>query len=486
MKLSIFNTLRAAAYAVAAGLLVTAAVGCESSSSNDKSLSVSDKSVILDGEGGSQKISVSANGVSWIATAADSWVKLTPQSGTGDSFVVVSADANNTAEMRTSSITFEAPGVSPVVVSVLQNEGSGSSVSGSGYEVKSVMFAYYGDRLNTGGRLANVAVCLFNQAPDQSTGKFQSYPLKVVELVTSVPFSDDYKTACESVLGHSYKTSTTDKEYTINIENSYYANLISETNTDEKAVVSAELTVSEFNQSNGILKVSYNVTFDDKSTMSGVFESNKVFLADYSKAADSTLESDYNPVLTSAEATFYSITDPDDGSAVTDCALAVVELSGSASGGKDVVSLGLYTDYADLSTLDLSGTYPCLGDNAKSYKEALNTFVPGELKSAGNGQVYPIPTIYYLLTSKGILTYAVPHSGSVVFAKSGENYDVTLNLKDGNGYAISGKYTLKIPATVGKLGTSSASPYSVKVADFARKSNIGVAKLPSVKFERLF
>lgn len=486
MKLSIFNTLRAAAYAVAAGLFVTAAVGCNSSSSNDKSLSVSDKSVILDGEGGSQKISVSANGVSWIATAADSWVKVTPQSGTGDSFVVVSAEANNTAEMRTSSITFEAPGVSPVVVSVLQNEGSGSSVSGSGYEVKSVMFAYYGDRLNTGGRLANVAVCLFNQAPDQSTGKFQSYPLKVVELVTSVPFSDDYKTACESVLGHSYKTSTTDKEYTINIANSYYANLISETNTDEKAVVSAELTVSEFNQSNGILKVSYNVTFDDKSTMSGVFESDKVFLADYSKAADSTLESDINPVFTSATATFYSITDPDDGSAVTDCALAVVELSGSASGGKDVVSLGLYTDYADLSTLDLSGTYPCLGDNAKSYKEALNTFVPGELQSAGNGQVYPIPTIYYLLTSKGILTYAVPHSGSVVFAKSGENYDVTLNLKDGNGYAISGKYTLKIPASVGKLGKSSASPYSVKVADFARKSNIGVAKLPSVKLERLF
>ena len=121
MKLSIFNTLRAAAYAVAAGLFVTAAVGCNSSSSNDKSLSVSDRSVILDGEGGSQKISVSANGVSWIATAADSWVKVTPQSGTGDSFVVVSAEANNTAEMRTSSITFEAPGVSPVVVSVLQS-----------------------------------------------------------------------------------------------------------------------------------------------------------------------------------------------------------------------------------------------------------------------------------------------------------------------------------------------------------------------------
>lgn len=486
MKLSIFNTLRAAAYAVAAGLFVTAAVGCDPSSSNDKSLSVSDRSVILDGEGGSQKISVSANGVSWIATAADSWVKVTPQSGTGDSFVVVSAEANNTAEMRTSSITFEAPGVSPVVVSVLQSEGSGSSVSGSGYEVKSVMFAYYGDGLNTGGKLANVAVCLFNQVPNETTGKFQSYPLKVVELVTSVPFSDNYEAACKSVLGHSYKTSKTDKEYTINIANSYYANMISESNTDEKAVVSAELTVSEFNQSNGTFKVSYNVTFDDKSTMSGVFESDKVFLADYSKAADSTLESDYNPVLTSAEATFYSITDPDDGSAVTDCALAVVELSGSASGGKDVVSLGLYTDYADLSTLDLSGTYPCLGDNAKSYKEALNTFVPGELRSAGNGQVYPIPTIYYLLTSKGILTYAVPHSGSVVFAKSGENYDVTLNLKDGNGYAISGKYTLKIPATVGKLGTSSASPYSVKVADFARKSNIGVAKLPSVKLERLF
>lgn len=306
MKLSIFNTLRAAAYAVAAGLFVTAAVGCDPSSSNDKSLSVSDRSVILDGEGGSQKISVSANGVSWIATAADSWVKVTPQSGTGDSFVVVSAEANNTAEMRTSSITFEAPGVSPVVVSVLQNEGSGSSVSGSGYEVKSVMFAYYGDGLNTGGKLANVAVCLFNQVPNETTGKFQSYPLKVVELVTSVPFSDNYETACKSVLGHSYKTSKTDKEYTINIANSYYANMISESNTDEKAVVSAELTVSEF-QSNGTVKVSYNVTFDDKSTMSGVFESDKVFLADYSKAADSTLESDINPVFTSATATIYEL-----------------------------------------------------------------------------------------------------------------------------------------------------------------------------------
>lgn len=93
------------------------------------------------------------------------------------------------------------------------------------------MFAYYGDGLNTGGKLANVAVCLFNQVPNETTGKFQSYPLKVVELVTSVPFSDNYETACKSVLGHSYKTSKTDKEYTINIANSYYANMISESNT---------------------------------------------------------------------------------------------------------------------------------------------------------------------------------------------------------------------------------------------------------------
>lgn len=475
MKLSIFNTLRAAAYAVAAGLFVTAAVGCDPSSSNDKSLSVSDRSVILDGEGGSQKISVSANGVSWIATAADSWVKVTPQSGTGDSFVVVSAEANNTAEMRTSSITFEAPGVSPVVVSVLQNEGSGSSVSGSGYEVKSVMFAYYGDGLNTGGKLANVAVCLFNQVPDEKTGKFQSYPLKVVELVTSVPFSDNYETACKSVLGHSYKTSTTDKEYTINIANSYYANLISETNTDEKAVVSAELTVSEFNQSNGIVKVSYNVTFDDKSTMSGVFESNKVFLADYSKAADSTLESDYNPVLTSAEATIYEMEN------VKECALALIDFTGPTSDGQDVLALGIYTDYADLTTLDLSGTYNCIADDADKVP---NTFVPGTLKDTDDGRVRLIPTIYYHSTPKGVTAFAVPHSGSVVFAKSGEKYDVTFNFKDGNGFAISGKCSISISVSVGKLGTSSASPYSVKVADFARKSNIGVAKLPSVKFGR--
>lgn len=476
MKLSIFNTLRAAAYAVAAGLLVTAAVGCDPSSSNDKSLSVSDKSVILDGEGGSQKISVSANGVSWIATAADSWVKLTPQSGTGDSFVVVSADANNTAEMRTSSITFEAPGVSPVVVSVLQSEGSGSSVSGSGYEVKSVMLAYYGDGLNTGGKLANVAVCLFNQVPDEKTGKFQSYPLKVVELVTSVPFSDNYETACKSVLGHSYKTSTTDKEYTINIENSYYANMISETNTDEKAVVSAELTVSEF-QSNGTVKVSYNVTFDDKSTMSGVFESDKVFLADYSKASDSTLESDISPVFTGATATIYEM------KKVTECALALVDFTGPTSDGQDVLALGIYTDYADLTTLDLSGTYTCIADDADLVP---NTFIPGTLKDTDDGKVRLIPTIYYHNTSKGVTAYAVPHSGSVVFAKSGEKYDVTFNFKDGNGFAISGKCTISISVSVGKLSTSSASPYSVKVADFARKSDLGVAKLPSVKLERLF
>lgn len=476
MKLSIFNTLRAAAYAVAAGLFVTAAVGCDPSSSNDKSLSVSDKSVILDGEGGSQKISVSANGVSWIATAADSWVKVTPQSGTGDSFVVVSADANNTAEMRTSSITFEAPGVSPVVVSVLQSEGSGSSVSGSGYEVKSVMLAYYGDGLNTGGKLANVAVCLFNQVPNESTGTFQSYPLKVVELVTSVPFSDDYKTACESVLGHSYKTSTTDKEYTINIENSYYANMISESNTDEKRVVSAELTVSEFNQSNGTVKVSYNVTFDDKSTMSGVFESDKVFLADYSKASDSTLESDISPVFTSATATIYEM------KKVTECALALVDFTGPTSDGQDVLALGIYTDYADLTTLDLSGTYTCIADDADLVP---NTFIPGTLKDTDDGKVRLIPTIYYHNTSKGVTAYAVPYSGSIVFAKSGEKYDVTFNFKDGNGFAISGKCTISISVSVGKLSTSSASPYSVKVADFARKSDFGVAKLPSVKLERL-
>lgn len=290
-----------------------------------------------------------------------------------------------------------------------------------------------------------------------------------------MPFSDNYETACKSVLGHSYKTSTTDKEYTINIANSYYANIISESNTDEKAVVSAELTVSEFNQSNGTVKVSYNVTFDDKSTMSGVFESDKVFLADYSKAADSTLESDINPVFTSATATIYEL------EKVKECALALVDFTGPTSDGQDVLAVGIYTDYADLTTLDLSGTYPCIADNADLVP---NTFVPGALKDTDDGRVRLIPTIYYHSTSKGVTAYAVPHSGSVVFAKSGEKYDVTFNFKDGNGFAISGKCTISISVSVGKLSTSSASPYSVKVADFARKSNIGVAKLPSVKFER--
>ena len=107
------------------------------------------------------------------------------------------------------------------------------------------------------------------------------------------------------------------------------------------------------------------------------------------------------------------------------------------------------------------------------------------MQDTDDGRVRLIPTIYYHSTSKGVTAYAVPHSGSVVFAKSGEKYDVTFNFKDGNGFAISGKCTVSINVSVGKLNTSSASPYSVKVADFARKSDFGVAKLPSVKFERL-
>ena len=167
---------------------------------------------------------------------------------------------------------------------------------------------------------------------------------------------------------------------------------------------------------------------------------------------------------------------------VKECALALVDFTGPTSDGQDVLALGIYTDYADLTTLDLSGTYNCIADNADLVP---NTFVPGALKDTDDGRVRLIPTIYYHNTSKGVTAYAVPHSGSVVFAKSGEKYDVTFNFKDGNGFAISGKCTVSISASAGKLGTSSASPYSVKVADFARKSNIGFAKLPSVKFERL-
>ena len=85
-------------------------------------LTVSSNTVNIVKEGTASSITVTSN-VAWSAVAADSWVTVTPSSGTGNGSFTVSATAN-TGAARTSKITISGAGVSNNEISISQADGT--------------------------------------------------------------------------------------------------------------------------------------------------------------------------------------------------------------------------------------------------------------------------------------------------------------------------------------------------------------------------
>ena len=67
-------------------------------------LTVSPKTVELPGKGTGVTVNVSAN-TAWTVSASASWVTVSPTSGTGNAVITISGTANNTADIRTATVT---------------------------------------------------------------------------------------------------------------------------------------------------------------------------------------------------------------------------------------------------------------------------------------------------------------------------------------------------------------------------------------------
>ena len=98
-------------------------------SSATPTLSVSSTSLLVDsGSGNIGSIAITSS-TSWSVTDDATWITVTPSSGLGNGPVTVTTiSANSSAIPRSANLTFSAPGVSSVTVTVTQN-GTGSTLS---------------------------------------------------------------------------------------------------------------------------------------------------------------------------------------------------------------------------------------------------------------------------------------------------------------------------------------------------------------------
>lgn len=485
MKSTLFNAFRNVAYAVTFGILALAAVGCGSSEKGkDKSLTVSEKSVILDAEGGSQKLLVSAEGLSWIASASDSWVKVTPESGTGDSYMVIAAESNPSADVRTATVTIEAPGVSPVSIVVLQNEGSSATAT---FDPQAVMFTYYGDYFETGNKTAAVVMNILNK--DLDSNYQLSYPYSFIQLVLNVPYSSDYQTAITSALGHTYTTGSSYAEYTIDLETSAYATLNSSSTSDAVTVNVKTATVRVSSASNtGSLTVTYDVKLEDGTSLVGSYSGTSVYAGDNTSSSDdyeeTTLTGDVAPEFTSAEAVIYFNIPPESGTIVKDFALCELRLDSKVSGStKENLTASLYMEYSAASAKELSeGTYSLAPSEPQSWADYKYSFDAGSIEDN-----YFYPTYYTQMEQESGTwyigeTYALISDGKIVISKSGNNYKFEINLTDAEGHKVTSTCTLPVSITVKNLENVTSA---VSRASFNRVSRSDVLMNSATTYARL-
>ncbi len=481
MKSTFFNALRSVAYIVTFGILAIATTGCSSSEKGkDKSLSVSEKSVILDAEGGSQKVLISAEGLNWIASSSDSWVKVTPESGTGDSYLMISADANPSADIRTAVVTIEAPGVKGVSITVLQNEGSGSDVST--FDAQAVMLSYFGDYFDTGSKTCAVVMNILSK--DLNSDYSIDYPYSSIQLVLNVPYSSDYTTAVASVFGHSFSGSSTYGEYTIDLQTSAFGTAKGSSSSDitSVAVTSATVTVSSMTSS-GSATVSFDVKLSDGTSLSGTYSGTSIYYGDSTGSDDTTLTDDVTPAIASASATIYYNLSVDD-EIIKDFSLCYLTLESRASNStKERIAIALYMEYSAASNKELSaGTYKVAPDEAESWSDFLYTFDKGEIDDN-----YFYPTFYAQMVSENGgwavgETYALVTDGTVVISKSDNAYDLDINLKDSQGHKITYKGTISVQISTRNSSSSTSSVQSATARkithnDFRIKPSVGFTKI---------
>lgn len=491
MKRNLLDSLRYVAFAVAAGIASLAAVSCDKENSKESPadvLKVTPSSVNFDGKQSSQTVEVNTKGLSWTATPKDSWVTVSPASGTGAATVTITVSENPNEADRFSSVTFSSENTVNVVVfqsaKVVEPEPEPKPEEPAKAQDKTMKFAlatYLGDAFQSGGQ-CNVVILTLTDKEVSAEGQVE-LPYDDVSFVIALPPASDVNSAINNLIGKTYEGCNKGKvelnKYVYDFSSYSFVYGTAETDRYEYGMTGGKVIVGTTEDKQ--LKVDFEVTLAGDRTYKGTY-TGTLSVADQSQSGGgedaskwTSLTADYSPTVTTASAQVSELIN-DKGALVTkDCGIAYVSLEGNNSAGeKDILTLALYIDYSDVTGKDLSGTYPCAPADAKSYADLLNTFGPGEAEFQGNN-VKLYPSILYSIKNGNKLTrFAVPEKGQVTLTKGeGNNYKIELALKDRLNHAISGTYNLSMPVT--DLSTASVSSaralYTVKMANFTKPFN---------------
>lgn len=496
MKRTFFNAFRAVACAAAAVLMSSAVTGCGSKNDEPdvvKVLKVSTSNLNLEGKAVTGTVDVTATGVNWTAVAKDSWVTVTPASGSTDATVTVAADANpSQADSRFTTVTFSADGVPSVNVTVFQDaapepepEPEPEPDPDQNKTMQYAEFVYLGDALGTQGQCEVVALSLLDKAVVNNQVEL---PFDEIDFALVLPYAGSVNAIQNSLFGTFNGVSA--KSITLPcfaLEASGYSRIYGNGDDEQYDYKALSGTVTVASATDGV-KIDFDLKLEGGRTYKGTY-TGKPILADGTQGGGddegywTSLESDYTPVLTTANARVRNVQDNSGQEATKAVGVAIVQMSGAAGNLTDIVSLALYIDYADIAGKDLTGTYNCMSSSAETFSDVLNTFVPGEIEATNEG-VSIYPSTYYSVSGNTLQSYAVLEGGSVKFTKgTGNSYTVELDFKDRKNHAIKGTYTLNMPVT--DYAASSASvmstKYSVKMPKAVNSAFVNGKSLPELR-----
>ena len=353
MKRNLLDSLRYVAFAVAAGIASLAAVSCDKENSKESPadvLKVTPSSVNFDGKQSSQTVEVNTKGLSWTATPKDSWVTVTPSSGTGAATVTITVSENPNEADRFSSVTFSSENTVNVVVfqsaKVVEPEPEPKPEEPAKAQDKTMKFAlatYLGDAFQSGGQ-CDVVILTLTDKEVSAEGQVE-LPYDDVSFVIALPPAADVNAAINSMIGKTYEGCNKGKvelnKYVYDFSSYSFVYGTAETDRYEYGMTGGNVTVGTTEDKK--LKVDFEVTLAGDRTYKGTY-TGTLSVADQSQSGGgedasnwTTLTADYSPAVTKASAQVSELIN-DKGAVVTkDCGIAYVSLEGNNSAGeKDV------------------------------------------------------------------------------------------------------------------------------------------------------
>ena len=281
MERNLLDSLRYAAFAVAAGIASLAAVSCDKENSKESPadvLKVTPSSVNFDGKQLSQTVEVNTKGLSWTATPKDSWVTVTPSSGTGAATVTITVSENPNEADRFSSVTFKSENTVNVVVfqsaKVVEPEPEPKPEEPAKAQNKTMNYAqavYLGDAFQTRGQCDVVILTLIDK--EVSAEGQVELPYDDVSFVIALPPATDVNAAINSMIGKTYggcnKGAVELNKYVYDFSSYSFVYGTAETDRYEYGMTGGKVIVGTTEDKK--LKVDFEVTLAGDRTYKGTY-----------------------------------------------------------------------------------------------------------------------------------------------------------------------------------------------------------------------